>query len=262
MTLKFKNNLLVISLLGLSFLQPVFSQNNMYDTAFQAGEELRYKIKYSIFSAAEATLKVEESDKIINNQPTTHLVATGKTTSGLSLLTKVNNRYDSYIDDKSKLPLLYTENIHEDRYRRDGYALFDRNSKKVINNKKDTFNAPDGVMDVISAFYYARCFDISNISLGHKFHLDYFIENKTYPLDIEYLGKETIENDLGKFECLKFSPSLQPGRIFRKNSKMYLWITNDANRVPLKVQVEILVGSLYLELKSYKGLKYELTSRK
>lgn len=230
--------------------------------AFQAGEELNYKIKYSIFNAAEATLKVEAGDKKLSNKVGLHLVATGKTTSGLRLLAKVNNRYDSYIDTQTLLPEIYTENIREDNYRRDGYVLFDREKNEAITNKKDTFDVSEKILDVISSFYYSRCLDISKFKKGDTYHLEYFLEGKSYPMEIEYLGIEKVKSDLGTFECHKFSPSLQPGRIFRKDSKMYLWITNDANRIPLKVQVEILVGSLYLELSSYKGLKYNLTSRK
>lgn len=230
--------------------------------SFQAGEVLNYKVKYSIFQAAEATLRVEESDKKFSNKKSLHLIATGKTTNALRLLSKVNNRYDSYIDTQTLLPNIYTENIREDNYRRDGYILFDRKSNIAINNKKDSFNVSEKVLDVISCFYYSRCLDITKLKKGDKYHLEYFIEGKTYPMEVQYLGLEKVESDLGTFECHKFSPSLQPGRIFRKDSKMYLWITNDANRIPLKVQVEILVGSLYLELKSYSGLKYNLTSKK
>jgi phage gp29-like protein len=53
------------------------------------------------------------------------------------------------------------------------------------------------------------------------------------------MGKETIKTNLGKIECIKFSPSIRPGRIFRKNSRLYLWISNDANRIPVKAQAEV-----------------------
>src|SRR3546814_20574960 len=72
---------------------------------------------------------------------------------------------------------------------------------------------------------------------------------------IKYLGKETIKTNFGRLECLKFTPSLIEGRIFRNDSDMFLWITNDANRIPVKAKVEILVGSLTLELENYENLK-------
>ncbi|RZK51667.1 MAG: DUF3108 domain-containing protein, partial [Pedobacter sp.] len=75
---------------------------------------------------------------------------------------------------------------------------------------------------------------------------------------IEYVGKETIKSKLGNIRCLKFSPSIKPGRIFKKDSKLYLWITDDGNRVPVKAQVEILVGAVTMEIKSAEGLRYPI----
>jgi hypothetical protein len=67
---------------------------------------------------------------------------------------------------------------------------------------------------------------------------------------------------MGYFECLKFNPSIQAGRVFRKDSKLYLWITNDGNRIPVKAQVEVLVGTVTMELTDAKGLKFPLNASK
>jgi hypothetical protein len=93
---------------------------------------------------------------------------------------------------------------------------------------------------------------------GDFVKLNYFLSDEISQLQIQYLGKEVIKTKLGKISCLKFSPSIKPGRIFRKDSKLYLWITDDGNRVPVKAQVEILVGSVIMEIKSADGLRYPL----
>ena len=93
---------------------------------------------------------------------------------------------------------------------------------------------------------------------GDSFKLTYFLNDEVATLGIEYIGIETIKTPLGNLECLKFSPEITPGRIFRKDSRLYLWITNDGNRIPVKGQVEILIGSVTLELTDAKGLKYAL----
>jgi len=78
-----------------------------------------------------------------------------------------------------------------------------------------------------------------------------------YP-PLKYIGKEMVKSKLGNIRCLKFSPSIKPGRIFKKDSRLYLWITDDGNRVPVKAEVEILVGSVTMEIKSATGLKYPI----
>ncbi len=77
-------------------------------------------------------------------------------------------------------------------------------------------------------------------------------------LYITYLGKELVKTPLGKLKCLKFSPSLEPGRVFKKDSKLTLWVTDDDNRIPVKAQVDILIGAVTLELTGAKGLRHPL----
>ena len=100
--------------------------------------------------------------------------------------------------------------------------------------------------------------DISRLKIGDEFKLNYFLGDEISQLQIEYVGKEVIKTKLGNIRCLKFSPSIKPGRIFKKDSRLYLWVTDDGNRVPVRAEVEILVGSVVMELKSADGLKYAL----
>ncbi|MFN5705895.1 MAG: DUF3108 domain-containing protein, partial [bacterium] len=170
-------------------------------------------------------------------------------------------RYDSYADQAQLLPYQFTESVREGNYKRDSYANFDQKSNKIVASK-GTFNTPDYTFDIISLYYFARCIDIREMRIGETLKLKYFLDDGIYPANIEYLGKETVETETGKYECIKFSPALQPGRVFRKDSRMYIWITNDSNRIPVKVEVEILIGSIVLELQNYEGLKNPITAKR
>lgn len=229
--------------------------------AFQPGEKLTYNARYGFINAAEVKLEVQDSKKEFSGNKTYHLIATAKTTSSFDFFMKVRHRYDSYIDVNTFLPYQFTESVREGNYKRDGFVNFDQKNNKVTATK-GTFNTPDNIFDIISLYYFARCLDLKNVSIGEILKMNFFLDDGVYPADIEYLGKETITTDAGKFECIKFSPSLQPGRVFRKDSRMYIWITNDANRIPVKVEVEILIGSVYIELQKYEGLKNPVTSRR
>ncbi len=234
---------------------------NTAEVAFQPGEELLYKLRYGIFTAAEAKLRIIDTDLKFDDRPVFHLIAEGRTSGTFDIFHRVRNRYDSYIDRKELTPYLYTENIHESSYRRNDKARFYQEQQKVVSNK-GTFKGSAQTFDVISAYYFARSIDISNIKKGDKFSMSYFLSDGISQLEIEYLGKEVVKTALGKFNCLKFSPSIQPGRIFRKDSKLYLWITDDGNRIPVKAHVEVLVGSITMELINAKGLKYPLAAKK
>jgi hypothetical protein len=228
------------------------------EPAFQEGEVLSYKLKYGLFTAAEATIKVLGSDLKFDNKPTYRLVVDAQTSGTFDIFYKIRDHYDSYIDRTDLTPYFYQENIREASYRRTDKARFNQDGKKVVATK-GTFSTPTTqTFDLVSAYYFARSLDVSKLKIGDKFKLNYFLQDEISALEIEYVGKETIKSKLGNIRCLKFSPSIKPGRIFRKDSKLYLWITDDGNRVPVKAEVEILVGSVTLEIKSAEGLKYPI----
>ncbi|KQS31620.1 DUF3108 domain-containing protein [Pedobacter sp. Leaf194] len=228
------------------------------EAVFQEGEILSYKLRYGFITAAEATIKVQNSDLKFDNKPTWKLTVDAQTSGTFDVFYKIRDHYDSYIDKKDLLPYFYQENIREASYKRQDKARFSQDAKKVVSNR-GTFTTPTTqTFDLVSAYYFARSLDISKLKMGDKFKLNYFLGDEISALEVEYVGKETVKNKLGNIRCLKFSPSIKPGRIFKKDSRLYLWVTDDGNRVPVKAQVEILVGAVTMELKSAQGLKYAL----
>jgi hypothetical protein len=224
---------------------------------FQAGEQLNYRMKYGLFTAAETHLRVEESANSSSGHPAYHIIADGQTAGTFDVFYKVRNRYETWIDKNTLLPYQYTENRHEGSWKHTDKVTFDRAASKVTN-KNGTYPLRDDVFDFPSAYYFARTLDISKMRIGEKFDLRYFLDGETHALTITYLGKEKISCPMGTFSCLKFNPTIIPGRIFKEKSKLYLWITDDENRIPVKAHVEVMVGSLTMELTSAKGLKYPL----
>ncbi|MCZ4224335.1 DUF3108 domain-containing protein [Pedobacter rhodius] len=228
------------------------------EAVFQEGEVLKYKLRYGFITAAEATIKVQNSDLKFDNRPTYKLTVDAQTSGTFDVFYKIRDHYDSYIDKTDLLPYFYQENIREASYRRQDKARFTQDAKKVVSNR-GTFTTPTTqTFDLVSAYYFARSLDISKLKIGDKFKLNYFLGDEISALEIEYAGKETVKNKLGNIRCLKFSPSIKPGRIFKKDSRLYLWVTDDGNRVPVKAQVEILVGAVTMELTAADGLKYAL----
>lgn len=239
---------------------PVFSQTLAYvkNSSFDAGEVLRYKLKYGFITAAEATLQVFDSDVKFGGKPAYHLVALGRTYSAFDFFFKVRNRYESYIDKTNYTPFMYAEDIKEDSYRRVDKVKFNQAERKITGNE-GTFTSPvSQTFDMVSAYYFARNLDLTGIKPGDQLTLTYFLKDAVTPLTIEYIGKEVIKTAKGKIRCLKFSPSISPGRIFKKNSQLFLWITDDENRIPVKAQAEVIVGNVTMEIADATGLKRPL----
>ncbi len=226
------------------------------DPSFQAGEKLDYRLRYGLISAATGQLTVSDTKR--NNKQAFHLYASGKTAGTFSVFYTVHNEYNSYIDGSTFLPYYYTENIKEGKYRRNDKVTYDQSTKTVSGNKGTFKSTVSQTFDLLSAYYFCRNLDLSSVKEGQSFKMTYFLNDEIATLGIKYIGIEKIKTSLGVLECIKFSPDIKPGRIFKKNSQLFLWVTNDGNRIPVKAQVDILIGSVTLELTKASGLKHTL----
>ncbi len=255
--------IITFGLLLLFTVTYTFAQSLPYlkEPTFKTGEKLKYKLRYGFISAATGTLTVQDSKYDFGSKEVMHLSAFGQTSGAFSKFYTVKNQYDSYINKENFLPYLYTENIKENNYRRIEYATFEHKTKEV-KGKKGTFKSPTvQTFDLVSAYYFSRNLDFSTLKSGDKFKISYFLNDEIAQLGVEYIGIEKIKSVLGELECIKLSPEISPGRIFKKNSRLYLWVTNDGNRIPVKAQVDILIGSITMDLVSADGLKYPLGTR-
>ncbi|RZJ74301.1 MAG: DUF3108 domain-containing protein, partial [Flavobacterium sp.] len=173
------------------------------DPVFQEGETLQYKLRYGFITAAEATIKVTNSDLVFDNKPTYKLTVDAQTSGTFDVFYKIRDHYDSYIDKKDLLPYFYQENIREASYKRQDKARFNQDAKKIVSNRGN-FNTPTTqTFDLVSAYYFARSLDISKLKIGDSFKLNYFLQDEVSALEIEYVGKETIKSKLGNIRCLK-----------------------------------------------------------
>jgi len=231
------------------------------EPTYKEGEKLTYKLKYGFMSAATGRLEVQKSKLRFSSPNAYHLSAEGRTSGAFSIFYNVKNKYDSYIDARTFLPYLYTEDIREGSYSRQEYATFDHRKKKV-SGRKGMFESPtEQFFDLLSAYYFSRNLDLRSLKVGESFKITYFLNDEVAQLGVKYVGVETIKTSIGKLECLKFTPEISAGRIFKKDSQLFLWVTNDGNRIPVRAYAEILIGSVTMDLVSATGLKHELGKR-
>ncbi|MBI3509457.1 MAG: DUF3108 domain-containing protein [Bacteroidetes bacterium] len=237
----------------ISNAQDATTYRKISNIAFKRGEELKYRVHYGAVNAGEAILNVNYDDKVINDRHTLHVVGTGESKGGFDWFFKVRDRYESYMDEDALMPWLFLRNVDEGGFKIKQNQTYDHNGGKVNSNGK-SLTVPKYIQDMLSAFYYARTMDFSKAKKGDLFEVKTFIDDEIWDLKIKYLGKESIDSDLGQINCLKFCPVVQKGRVFKSEDDLRLWISDDSDHVPVRAEGEILVGSIKLDLMSTSGL--------
>ncbi len=87
-----------------------------------------------------------------------------------------------------------------------------------------------------------------------------FLDNEVYNMYIRYLGKETIKTKYGKFDAIKFKPLLIKGTIFEGGENMTVWVTDDDNHIPVRIESPIVVGKVKMDMMNYENIRHPLTS--
>ena len=245
----------ILFFFSIFFFSIVYSQKKT--EAFKSGESLRYKMSYSGFlRAGTATLEVEEKD--YRGKKVFHTKGTGWTSGMIKWFFKVDDKYESYFDKDTIKPYLFKRKIDEGGYKKHRITTFNYDSKKAyvqdFTKQKDTSISFFKVQDMLSSFYYLRNRDVTKMKKGDEIAIDMFLDSQVYPFKLRFLGRETLKTKFGKVKTLIFRPIVQSGRVFKAQESVTIWITDDANKIPLKMKAALSVGSLRAELEAYKGL--------
>lgn len=254
---------------GMLFLAPVLlnAQNHrvVRNEAFKRGEKFTFRVYYDSYltgkvTAGSATLEVTGANKAFYNRDTYHVVGAGKSAKLFDWFFKVDDRFETYFDEESFTPYYFIRRTREGGYVKDDDVYF-RYFNNTAKSRKNITSVSSNVQDILSAYYYARTLDISNINPGDYIKIPFFLDDTTYVSAIQYVGKEVVKTSIGKIRCLKLKPMVATGEVFNNPYPMTLWISDDKNRIPILAQSAVVVGNVKAELIDYTGLANPFISK-
>jgi len=240
-----------------------FSQCAPMDHPFGNGEELTYKLSYSLglmnLNAGEVTFRLKD------NGDTYKLTAVGKTYKGYEWFFKVRDYYETEVDKQTLQPIHTIRDIKEGDYKMYEETFFENGQVKVQRGtsasdlgKAEFFDVKSCVSDVLSLLYVLRTANVDNISVGTELPMSLFIDKEEFSLKMTYKGKNKNKkiSGLGRFKTMVFEPQVIKGTVFKGNKGMKVWVSDDANKIPMMIKSPVSVGSIKATLKSYNNLRY------
>ncbi|HEU4574523.1 MAG TPA: DUF3108 domain-containing protein [Chitinophagaceae bacterium] len=254
-----------LSLLLMAFSKKVGTTDQDFcgvrNTAFQADEEIKYIVYYNVagiyVNAGNATFTA--TLERMNNKPVYHITGEGKTNPSYDWIYKVRDKYESYIDTATLKPMKFVRNVNEGGYKKYENITFNHDANTAVTTN-GVFKIPACIQDVLSSVYYARNIDFNKYKKDDKIPFNMFLDNEVYNMYIRYLGKETVKTKYGKFRAIKFKPLLIKGTIFEGGEKMTVWVTDDDNHIPVRIESPIVVGTVKVDMMGNKNLRHPLSS--
>jgi len=243
----------------LGILLFLVSFDSLPTESYIGGEWFKFRIHYGFINAGYATLELKEESR--NNKKVFHAIGKGYTVGMSRFFFKVEDNYESYFDKITNKPYQYVRKIDEGGYKKNEEGFFNQDANKVlikdyISKTEKSFSVTENIQDIVSSFYFLRNSPyIDKLKVGESVIIDMFFDNEIFKFKLKFLGKENISTKFGTAPAMIFRPLVQSGRVFKEEESLTVWISDDSNKIPLRIKASLAVGSLKADLESFKGLK-------
>jgi hypothetical protein len=214
-------------------------------------EEMEYILRFGFIKGGKATL-VAEKEKM-NRKQTIHYHMRGRTTGLVDKIYEVNDVYESWVDPETYLPVKSVRNVKEQKYRFYDEVTYDHTNDSLFSLKAGAKKVPPNVNDLISVFFYIRQnLYFEDLLAGKSIQIPVFHGDDLFHMELRYIGIETIDTKIGRKQCYVVSPKVPKGKLFKTSDDLKIYITKDANRLPIYAEFHLVLGALKCELESYK----------
>jgi len=252
-----------------------FAQKPICDVtnyAFKEGEKIEMEVFYNFMfpwtKVGQATLTVNETK--YNGQNVFHIRGYGNTADSWSWFYRAEDTYESYVDPLTLKPMWFRCQVKEDNYSLDETYIFNFKNNNAYSKRSykkrpyvyDTIKISPCTYDVVTIFYIARNLDYSQMKPNQLIPVNVFMDRKLNNIYFRYIGKENVKvKGIGTIRCLKFRSYVITGDAFKEGEHLEIWVSDDQNRIPVRIDTPIIVGSVRAYLKSYSGLRSPFTSK-
>jgi hypothetical protein len=214
-------------------------------------EEMEYILRFGFLKGGRANLVAEKER--FNKKQTIHYHVRGRTTGLVDHIYEVNDVFDCWVDPTTYLPLKSVRSVKEQKYRFYDEVTYDQVNDSIFSLKAGRKKVPDNVNDLISVFFYIRQNQYFDALLaGEDVKLPVYHGGQLFLIQLVYLGVETIDTKIGRKQCYVVSPKVPEGKLLKDSDGLKIYITKDANRLPIYAEFELVVGALKCELETYK----------
>ena len=225
-------------------------------------EKVDYEIYYAFVTGARMTLQTEEV--VENGESLIHLVAKGNTIGLIDKIYHIMEDYESWADKETLLPKHALKNVRESaEYKRYITYQFDHDNHTVTSSRSGEHKLEPDCFDIVAACYKVRTMDMTGLTLGQTIKINTFFSEENWPLYLKYVGIEDVKiSKLGKISCYKFVPVVEVSGVFTDKNALKMWISADENKIPIRAQMSLVVGSAKVDIVKYEGLPNPLNFRK
>lgn len=213
-------------------------------TVNACAERLIYDLSWTGIKAGSAVQEyTEEKDSV-------RIVSTARSADWISVFFPVEDRVVSILSKGTPsqfgLPRNFRMTISEGNHRRDREIIFNHGKKQALfidhrSGEKAEVAIGADTYDTYSSFYYVRRMALVP---GKSVYISILDNKELYDIEIQVLKKERLKTVLGEVNTILIKPLIKTEGIFNRKGAIYIWLTDDARRIPVLMKTKVAIGSI------------------
>jgi hypothetical protein len=222
---------------------------------FAVGETLTYDVAWSSFLLAGTAVSTVRERRPGRGGSAYHIVAEGRPVPLVARLYSLYYKMETLVDTSTLLPQEGTLYSEEGRRQRLGTTRFDREARKAFfelrteTTVRTDLRIPPRTQDGLSALYSLRA---NPITAGTKLSMPVIDDGALYNVTMQASGAERVQVPLGEMTAWNMRVQITDEGGQPVGQNIGVWISNDARRLPVKIQAELPVGTFGLALREAK----------
>jgi len=229
---------------------------------FKTGETLFYEVGFSklIFSGVIGELKMRVSNAEDMQKPGLLEITADVTSKGFFpklFGIKVNDRFNALVSSSDLGLQTSTKILEEGKFRREQVSVIDREAGRVSFTDRDLDNknagpkvkeaaSPSWVHDMLSACYFVRT---QKLNEGDVIPIQISDGGEVFNIEVVAEKREEVKVDAGKFKAIKLNAKIFDGRYVKRSGEMFVWMSDDARRVPVRAKIKTSGATITIDLK-------------
>ncbi len=221
---------------------------------FRVGESLTYEVSWLGVRVGKATMRIEPASHPTGDE-VLHLISLARTYPFFDTFYKVDDRVESLFDPCTLVPRFFRIGQREGRYRNDREMIFDQSNHRVTYRKNDKppqiITTDTTVQDPLSVLYAVRTMPLP---VGQSISVPIFDRGKTWVAKVRVVKRERLTLSIGAINTIKVQPFVHGSGIFRHKGNIFVWLSDDAQRIPVQMSSNILIGAVKARLIEAQGV--------
>jgi len=182
-------------------------------------------------------------------ETTFRLAMRATSSSFVSRMIEVDDRFETRLDPKLVTTTLSTKNTREGSHTLDERVEFDvaaGTARRWKNGReREPLKTPSPTLDTLGAIYFIRTLPLE---VGKTFSFNVQSGNRVYPMLVKVLERKNVSTAIGRVDVFVIEPAFAEGGLFGGKGKSVIWLTAASPRTVVRISSELPFGSLTASL--------------